>query len=111
MAEIITIKQGDEIDWLATWRDEAGATVDLTGVVLRSNACDEQGNIRQTFTIELLNQVTNRGQFRIKHAASQNFVAGGYLCDIRPKWPGDTATGPATMDFRLTVLPKRTPTW
>lgn len=68
--------------------DSAGAAVDLTGKVFHSTIRDKAGNIilarksTDTAQIEVLNQVSNKGELRIKIGRAESVPQGEWPIDL-----------------------------
>lgn len=68
--DVVTLKRGDSVNWVATYLDDEENPVDLTGRTYIGQVRTKRDTLVADLTITVLNQVTNKGQMSIQFLAS-----------------------------------------
>lgn len=81
---------GDTYDPVFTWLGDDGLPADLTGTTITSQVRTETDALVSEATVEILNQTTNRGQFRlvVASATTATWPPGTLVCNARLAFAG-----------------------
>lgn len=85
MGATITMKVGDTLQSVSTYRDANGTPVDLTaaGIEVASSVLSPDGATRHELIVELADQATDPGKYTIKGDSSDWPPGKGWRWDVR----------------------------
>lgn len=96
----IVIKRGDTFYLVCTYKQD-GLPASLDGYVIASQLRDVSGTLVDTFSVQILDQISNPGVFTLSAGSTTSWPIGCLLSDIQFTFNGDIRS---TQTFKISVL-------